>query len=108
MFASNKNQYQTYEQKQCRGEPYVRPYNAFAHRFDIGFCSAGEHKVRPYIGLISVFVRRANTRFAPTFVSEIGWISITTIYPKIYDRLLMMRQFAKPKIKNLLRWVDFQ
>jgi len=20
------------------------------HRFDIGFCSAGEHKVRPYIG----------------------------------------------------------
>jgi len=41
------------------------------------------------IGLIPVFVRRANTRFAPTLVSEIGWISITTIYPKIYDRLLM-------------------
>jgi len=40
------------------------------------------------IGLILVFVRRANTRFAPTLVSEIGWISITTIYPKIYDRLL--------------------
>jgi len=41
------------------------------------------------IGLILVFVRRANIRFAPTLVSEIGWISITTIYPKIYDRLLM-------------------
>jgi len=25
MFASNKNRYQTYEQNQCRGEPYVRP-----------------------------------------------------------------------------------
>ena len=39
---------------------------------DIGsqaiFCSAGEHKVRPYIGLISVFVRRANIRFAPTLL----------------------------------------
>jgi hypothetical protein len=22
----------------------------FEHRFDTGFCSAGEHKVRPYIG----------------------------------------------------------
>jgi len=41
------------------------------------------------IGLIPVFVRRANIRFAPTLVSEIGWISITTIYPKIYDRLLI-------------------
>ena len=40
------------------------------------------------IGLIPAFVRRANTRFAPTLVSDIGWISITTIYPKIYDRLL--------------------
>jgi len=40
------------------------------------------------ICLILVFVRRANTRFAPTLVLEIGWISISTIYPKIYDRLL--------------------
>jgi len=40
------------------------------------------------IGLISVFVRRANIRFAPTLVSEFGWILITTIYPKSYDRLL--------------------
>jgi len=37
----------------------------------------------------NVFVRRANTRFAPTLVSDIGWISITTIYPKTYDRLLI-------------------
>ena len=34
-------------------------------------------------------VRRANIRFAPTLVSDIGWISITTIYPNIYDRLLI-------------------
>ena len=33
------------------------------------FCSEGEHKVRPYIGFGH-------------------WVSITTIYPKIYDRLL--------------------
>ena len=45
------------------------------------------------IGLILVFVRRANIRFAPTLVSEIGWISITTIYPKIYDRLLIYEQW---------------
>jgi hypothetical protein len=40
------------------------------------------------IGLQTIVVRRANTRFAPTLVSDIAWISITTIYPKIYDRLL--------------------
>jgi len=40
------------------------------------------------IGSQTIVVRRANTRFAPTLVSEIGWISITSIYPKIYDRLL--------------------
>jgi hypothetical protein len=40
------------------------------------------------IGSQTIVVRRANTRFAPTLVSEIVWISITTIYPKIYDRLL--------------------
>jgi len=40
------------------------------------------------IGSQTIVVRRANTRFAPTLVSDIAWISITTIYPKIYDRLL--------------------
>jgi len=40
--------------------------------------------------LIPVLVRRANTRFAPTLVSDIGWISIITIYPKTYDRLLIL------------------
>jgi len=49
---------------QCRGESYVYiPNNywnqtymfgnksiGFKHRFIYGFCSAGEHKVRPYIG----------------------------------------------------------
>jgi len=40
------------------------------------------------IGSQTIVVRRANIRFAPTLVSDIGWISITTIYPKIYDRLL--------------------
>jgi hypothetical protein len=42
------------------------------------------------IGSQTIVVRRANTRFAPTLISDIGWISITTIYPKIYDRLLKM------------------
>jgi len=40
------------------------------------------------IGSQTIVVRRANIRFAPTLVSDIAWISITTIYPKIYDRLL--------------------
>ena len=40
------------------------------------------------IGSQTIFVRRANIRFAPTLVSDIGLISITTIYPKTYDRLL--------------------
>jgi hypothetical protein len=41
------------------------------------------------IGSQTIVVRRANIRFAPTLVSDIGWISITTIYPKTYDRLVM-------------------
>jgi len=40
------------------------------------------------IGSQTIVVRRANIRFAPTLVSDIGWISITTIYPRIYDRIL--------------------
>jgi hypothetical protein len=47
------------------------------------------------IGSQTIVVWRANTRFAPTLVSDIGWISITTIYPKIYDRLLRnIKDFA--------------
>ena len=73
---------------QCRGEPYVRPpdknrYQTYVrqwiwndclgHRFSTDCCSEGEHKVRPYIGFGH-------------------WLnSITTIYPKIYDRLLSRR-----------------
>jgi hypothetical protein len=34
------------------------------------------------IGSQTIVVRRANTRFAPTLVLDIGWISITTIYPQ--------------------------
>ena len=49
------------------------------------------------IGSQTIVVRRANTRFAPTLVSEIGWISITTIYPKIYARLLKERREKKKK-----------
>ena len=41
------------------------------------------------IGSQTIVVQRANTKFAPTLLSDIGWISITTIYPKIYDRLLI-------------------
>jgi len=55
------------------------------------------------ICLILVFGRRANTRFAPTLVSEIGWISITTIYPKIYDRLLIMLQVTLKALQFLQR-----
>ena len=65
------------------------------------------------IGLIPVFVRRANTRFAPTLVLLIGLILVfvrdehkvrpsrripkkwTTIYPKIYDRLLIIDKYLK-------------
>jgi len=47
--------------------------------------------------LIPVFVRRANTRFAPTLVSDIGWISI---YPKNYDRLLKTSQKTKNNMKH--------
>jgi hypothetical protein len=42
------------------------------------------------IGSQTIVVRRTNIRFAPTLVSDIGWISITTIYPKTYDRLGML------------------
>jgi hypothetical protein len=50
------------------------------------------------IGSQTIVVRRANIRFAPTLVSDIGWISITTIYPKIYDRLLIIH--IREMIKN--------
>jgi len=60
------------------------------------------------IGLIKVFVRRANTRFAPTLVSDIGWISITTIYPKTYDRLLMIMKNEHVIFRAFLRlWHNY-
>ena len=71
------------------------------------------------LGLIKVFVRRANIRFAPTLVSDIGWISITTIYPKTYDRLLILdfslkgcyicKQLKKKcnALSGLHRWLIF-
>ena len=49
------------------------------------------------IGSQTIVVRRANIRFAPTLVSDIGWISITIIYPKIYDRLLNIQVRATNK-----------
>ena len=53
------------------------------------------------IGLQTIVVRRANIRFAPTLVSDIGWISITTIYPKIYDRLLNKVRPTNNTLKQL-------
>jgi hypothetical protein len=56
------------------------------------------------IGSQTIVVQRANIRFAPTLLSDIGWISITTIYPKIYDRLLIHRmgeQMGSKKKKEL-------
>jgi len=47
------------------------------------------------IGSQTIVVRRANIRFAPTLVSDIAWISITTIYPKIYDSLLNASSILK-------------
>jgi len=35
-------------------------------------------------------------------VSDIGWISITTIYPKIYDRLLISKNNLQKCINRLL------
>jgi len=52
------------------------------------------------IGSQTLVVRRANIRFAPTLVSDIGWISITTIYPKTYDRLLI-KQYLSVKGENI-------
>jgi len=49
------------------------------------------------IGSQTIVARRANIRFAPTLVSDSGWISIYTIYPKIYDRLLI---FNRILLKN--------
>jgi hypothetical protein len=54
------------------------------------------------IGSQTIVVRRANIRFAPTLVSDIGWISITTIYPKIYDRLLILIRTFGAKDSNKL------
>jgi hypothetical protein len=57
------------------------------------------------IGSQTIVVQRANIRFAPTLLSEIGWISITTIYPKIYDSLLihwMGNKWARKKRRNYL------
>jgi hypothetical protein len=70
----------------------------FARRTKTGIKPMFESEFETFasgIGSQTIVVRRANTRFAPTLVSDIGWISITTIYPKIYDRLLTnaSRQF---------------
>jgi hypothetical protein len=72
--ASNKNRNPTNVRNQCRGEPYVRPLT----ETEIKPMSYGE--VKPWthihcfldIGSFLVLVRRANTRFAPTLVSDIG------------------------------------
>jgi len=65
----------------------------FARRTKTGikpmFESEFETFASAIIGSQTIVVRRANTRFAPTLVSDIGWISISTIYPKTYDRLLI-------------------
>ena len=92
---------------QCRGEPCVRPPNKNRYQTYVGanlvFARRTKTDIKPMfdneletfasdIGSQTIFVRRANIRFAPTLVSDIGWISITTIYPKIYDRLLNPRR----------------
>ena len=85
-------------ENECRGEPYgrhrtktgIKPMSknnvganlVFAQRSTIVCEPMSDSNVSnsfSNIGLIPVFVRRANIRFAPTLVSGIGWISITTI-----------------------------
>jgi hypothetical protein len=78
----------------------------FALRTKTGIKPMFENELETFasdIGSQTIVVRRANTRFAPTLVSDIGWISITTIYPKIYDRLLINRPFHKMPVKKLYR-----
>jgi hypothetical protein len=63
----------------------------FALRTKTGIKTMFENELETFssdIGSQTIVVRRANTRFAPTLVLFIGLIPITTIYPKIYDRLL--------------------
>jgi hypothetical protein len=54
-------------------------------------------KKMQFICLGVVFFLTYTLMDAPTLVSNIGWISITTIYPKIYDRLLI----TKPKVTRI-------
>ena len=62
------------------GEPYVRPPNnnpnptyvwkcmGFGHRFVYGYCSEGEHKVRPYIGFAHWLDFGLNCNFGYTLI----------------------------------------
>jgi hypothetical protein len=82
MFASNKTRYQA----------YVGANLMFALRTKAGIKPMFENELETIasdIGSQTIVVRRANIRFAPTLVLDIGWISIPTINPKIYDRLLI-------------------
>ena len=72
----------------------------FARRTKIGIKPMFENEfetITSDIGSQTIVVRRANIRFAPTLVSDIGWI--TTIYPKTYDRLLI--SYLTPKFKDV-------
>jgi len=103
---SNKNRNQTYVRNQCRGEPCVRPpnnnrlrsyvrgkrfYFILGHRFDTGFCPEANIRFAPtlvlLIGLMLVFVRDEH-KVRPSRRIPKKW---NTIYPKIYDRLLITR-----------------
>jgi hypothetical protein len=75
----------------------------FARRTKTGIKPMFESEFETFasgIGSQTIVVRRANIRFAPTLVSDIGWISITTIYPKIYDRLLIHLLQCNPGSKT--------
>ena len=68
---SNKNRNQTYVINQCRGEPYVRL------RTKTGIKPMFENELETFasdIGSQTIVVRRANTRFAPTLVSDKGML----------------------------------
>ena len=100
----------------------------FARRTKTGIKPMFENEfetIAPDIGTQTIVVRRANTRFAPTLVLLIGLIPVfvrranirfdqqtnnkkfTTIYPKIYDRLLSSRaniRFAPTSGWHISKW----
>ena len=96
-------------QTQPMTETNVGANLVFARRTKTGIKPMFENEfetIASDIGSQTIVVRRANIRFAPTLVSDFGWISITTIYPKTYvpkKGTSMILCFYRQKNCNLQR-----